>query len=82
MQRVVCRRCSTTGLAEKYSEEHTSVQWLSDASADCPVIRSAEAEGQEIGAVCSVLYESIDTAVRDGQIPFSQRSEPVPGTLG
>lgn len=82
MQRVACPQCSTTVLAEKYSEKHTSVQWLDDASTACPVIRSAETDGQEIGAVCPILYDSIDRAVRDGRIPFSQRSEPTPGVLG
>lgn len=82
MERVVCPRCSTTVLAEKYSAKHTSVQWLDDASEACPVIRSAEAMGDEVGSVCSVLYDSIDEAVRDGRLAFSRRSEPIPGVLG
>lgn len=87
MQEIDCTQCGTTVLAEKYSERHTSVQWLDDAAESCPRMRVAETGsansgvGRPIGTLCPVLYETIDQAARDGALPFSLRSEPTPGTL-
>ncbi len=36
MQPVTCRTCGNRVLAEKHSEAHTSIQWLTDAAHACP----------------------------------------------
>lgn len=56
----VCDGCGTTVLVKKNSRQHTSVQWQGDTSA-C----------QRLGplvAGCPLLRDSIDQAVRHGDI--------------
>ncbi|WP_182346346.1 hypothetical protein [Tomitella gaofuii] len=86
MQAIDCSQCGTTVLAEKYSDEHTSIQWLGDAHDACPLMRAGEvrptgAAAGAAGSVCPALHSTIDQAARDGLIGFSMRSEPVPGVL-
>ncbi|HIW69287.1 MAG TPA: hypothetical protein H9759_04790 [Candidatus Dietzia intestinipullorum] len=87
MQEIACQQCGTTVLAEKYSERHVSVQWLTAATESCPRIRLAEAADgdtsveKQVGTLCPALYETIDQAARDGVVPFSLRNEPTPGVL-
>ncbi|MEV6164895.1 hypothetical protein AB0L71_23825 [Streptomyces sp. NPDC052052] len=80
MQPVKCSACDTRVLVAKYSEIHTSVQWLSEAEDSCPRFAASAEEGRPSAFVpsCPPLRETIDAAVRDGLIPESRFSEPAP----
>ncbi|MET8578589.1 hypothetical protein [Streptomyces sp. NPDC005012] len=80
MQPVKCNACDTRVLVAKYSDIHTSVQWLSAAEESCPAFASAAGEGRPGALVpsCARLRESIGEAVREGLIPESRFSEPAP----
>ncbi|QDQ96234.1 hypothetical protein [Tomitella fengzijianii] len=85
MQPITCNQCGTTVLAEKYSAQHTSVQWLEDAASTCPRLQlenaSALGDGKRgtTDRICPALHATIDQAVRDGALPVTRRAEPVPG---
>lgn len=89
MQRIDCDQCGITVAAEKYSPEHTGVQWLDDARA-CPLLRADDSgmagdlrsAGTSSSTRCPALYATIDRAVESGALPYSLRAEPVPGVLG
>ncbi len=87
MQPITCSQCGTTVLAEKYSPQHTSVQWLEDSEAACPRLREAASGGPGAGQrgttdrICPALHATIDQAVHDGTLKISRRAEPVPGRL-
>jgi hypothetical protein len=70
---VECRRCSTTVLVKKYSAEHTSVQWTTDAVTSCPEIAAEVAAGKHSARVlsCPLLRHSIDQAVAEGTLTVS-----------
>ena len=55
-----CAGCGTTVLVKKNSHQHTSVQWQSDTSR-CPRLAP-------LVSGCAALRDSIDRAVRDGEI--------------
>ena len=57
-------------LAEKFSPQHTSVQWNRAALARC-----AELPGG--GHTCAALHDSIDAAVRSGRLSVSTRDAEV-----
>ncbi|MFI8306677.1 hypothetical protein ACIF80_25220 [Streptomyces sp. NPDC085927] len=80
MQPVKCGACDTRVLVAKYSEIHTSVQWLSEAEETCPEFAAAAGEGRPSAFVpsCPRLRETIGAATRDGLIPESRFSEPAP----
>ncbi|MFD1815301.1 hypothetical protein [Rhodococcus gannanensis] len=82
MESVSCNTCGNRVLVEKYSEAHTSIQWLDDVDGACP--RFAEThtrDGRARVPTCRHLQESIDGLVLSGQIGMSLRSYPVPGRL-
>lgn len=87
MQRISCEQCGTMVLAEKYSEQHTSVQWLEDAAAACPRLRAVNARRLGDGLrgttdrTCAALHATIDKAARDGSLEVTRRVEPTPGRL-
>ena len=72
MMPVACRNCGARVLARKSTWNQTSVQWNADASARCA--ERAEAEklalrgGRGVFLVCSALSESIQEAVRHGDL--------------
>ncbi|WP_314036942.1 hypothetical protein [Dietzia sp. CH92] len=88
MQKIDCDHCGITVAAEKYSPEHTGVQWLDDARA-CPLLRADDtgmaadlrSSGTSSSNRCPSLYATIDRAVEDGTLPYSYRTEPVRGVL-
>jgi len=95
MQPIECRQCGTTVLAEKYSPQHTSVQWLDDAAAACPRLGSQRTDGSLPGnnapggdprgttnSICPALHATIDRAVAEGTLDYTHRVEPTPGKLG
>lgn len=65
---VRCGSCDTTVLAGKRSPRHTSIQWLTDASATCPVLAEAAAAGTHAALLssCANLRASIAAAAREG----------------
>jgi hypothetical protein len=67
---VACSRCATQVLVKKNSAKHTSVQWTSDAASSCPEIGAQVAAGARGAQIlgCSVLKQSIDTAVHNGLV--------------
>jgi len=73
MVSVGCRQCGAAVEVRKSSWAQTSVQWNADATAACVQRRSAEAlagHGRGLFLVCSELRDSIDDAVRRGQLPI------------
>ncbi|QNG20144.1 hypothetical protein G4H71_13715 [Rhodococcus triatomae] len=83
MQPISCRNCGNRVLVEKYSNEHTSVQWLSDAESACPEFsrRAALGESSREIPTCPSLRQSIDEQAYEGALALSLRSYPTPGRL-
>lgn len=82
MESVRCNTCSNRVLVEKYSEAHTSIQWLEDADAACPEFAAVRTGGDRARVpTCRSLQETIDELIVSGQIGMSPRSYPVPGRL-
>jgi len=82
METVRCNSCGNRVLVEKYSEAHTSIQWLDDADNACPEFAEARTkDGRAWVPTCPKLQESIDDLILSGQIGLSLRSYPVPGRL-
>jgi len=81
MQPVTCRTCGTDVLAEKYSEAHTSIQWLTDAARSCPRLYTDTGAGHTPAWVpsCTELRATIDDLAHRGVMPISHRSQPVTG---
>lgn len=69
-----CDHCGTRVLVKKNSPKHTSIQFTGDATEDCPVF-AAQVDRNTPSALldtCPRLSESIQRAVRDGQIGVQQ----------
>ncbi|NLU83268.1 hypothetical protein [Rhodococcus sp. HNM0569] len=83
MQSVTCRTCGNRVLAEKYSEEHTSVQWLADSERVCAEFSARTSLGETDASrpTCTALRDSIDAEVAEGKLVLTTRSYPVPGRL-
>ncbi len=73
MNPISCRSCGTCVLVEKYSPQHTSVQWSAAARAACTGL----AEVSEREHTCPALRDSIDAAVRAGELSVSTREQDV-----
>ena len=75
---VSCARCGATVLAAKFSPQHTSVQWSTDAVRGCAEFATRAAAGQPSALIdgCASLRGSIDAAVLEGRLPVVS---PVPG---
>lgn len=71
MQRHRCDTCSREVLVEKFSEAHTSIQWLGDSSG-CPLIADGRTRPGDHSRACSALRASIDRAAVAGLIGESQ----------
>lgn len=83
MQPITCRLCSNTVLVEKYSNQHTSVQWLEESGVSCQKFADKIARGESLGTdeSCSALQATIESAAAAGEIELSLRSYPTPGRL-
>ncbi len=71
MQPVRCHECSALVHVRKRNNQHTAVQWHSDAVERCKWFRVAAAAGETSRAgtlSCYALTESIEDAVRDGRV--------------
>ena len=83
MQPITCRLCSNTVLVEKYSNQHTSIQWLEESATSCQKFADKIARGETLSTdePCSALLATIDSAAAAGEIELSLRSYPTPGRL-
>ncbi|MFD4294992.1 hypothetical protein ACFWPA_17375 [Rhodococcus sp. NPDC058505] len=82
MESVHCTSCDNRVLVEKYSDAHTSIQWLDDADSACPEFaRTRTPDGRAAVLTCGKLQETIDDLIVSGQIGLSLRSYPIPGHL-
>jgi hypothetical protein len=70
---VECGRCGAQVLAAKFSPQHTSVQWTQAAVRACAEFMAFESLGRTSALVegCGSLRDSIDAAVKDGQLEVS-----------
>lgn len=64
MRDVACDRCGAVVRVAKFSPQHTSVQWNSQAAGTCTGFADRRAG-------CASLREAIDRAVREGRLPAS-----------
>ncbi|MEV5648526.1 hypothetical protein AB0L57_09775 [Nocardia sp. NPDC052254] len=71
MDEVSCRSCGACVLVEKFSPQHTSVQWTGAARAHC-----TELPGRGLHT-CAALRDSVDEAVRSGELGVSTRDTDV-----
>ena len=78
LREVACERCAAVVWATKFSPQHTSVQWNSDAAAKCAEFaeyadsRAGNADRADRARVplrtCASLWATIDRAVREGYL--------------
>ncbi|MGW4534033.1 hypothetical protein ACWEOI_24100 [Nocardia sp. NPDC004340] len=73
MDEVSCRSCGTCVLVEKFSDQHTSVQWNKDAQAACTELEQTGLRSH----TCRELRASIDEAVASGALTVSTRDTDV-----
>lgn len=69
MDQVSCRSCGTCVLVEKFSDQHTSVQWNAAARAACTELSGSGL----VSHTCNALRASIDAAVAAGGVSVSTR---------
>ncbi|WP_327144535.1 hypothetical protein [Nocardia sp. NBC_01327] len=69
MEQVSCRSCGTCVLVEKFSPQHTSVQWNNAAVAACTELSTTGLKSH----TCAALRASIDEAVASGALSSSTR---------
>jgi len=67
---VECARCGATVEVAKFSPQHTSVQWTSEAVLACAEFASEVAAGRTSALIptCASLRASIDLAIADGRV--------------
>ncbi|MBB5918616.1 hypothetical protein BJY24_007528 [Nocardia transvalensis] len=73
MEPVSCRTCGCRVLVEKYSPQHTSVQWSRAARSACTRLPDAS----EREHTCPALRAAIDAAVEAGELCVSTREQDV-----
>ncbi len=80
MRQVSCRNCGNRVLVEKYSEAHTSVQWLEESQEVCPELGrvNSRANAQR---TCGALGQTLNDLADAGELEMSLRSYPGPGKL-
>lgn len=69
MDKVSCRSCGTCVLVEKFSPQHTSVQWNPTAVATCTGLPPTGLRPH----TCPNLRASIEAAVESGDLAVSTR---------
>ncbi|MCX6396035.1 MAG: hypothetical protein NTV23_06075 [Propionibacteriales bacterium] len=67
---VACLDCLAKVRVKKNSEQHTAIQWSTEALQHCAEFNraSSQPEGRPIHTACSRLRSSIEQAVKDGAI--------------
>ncbi|MEU0540511.1 hypothetical protein [Nocardia sp. NPDC005978] len=73
MDQVSCGSCGTCVLVEKFSPQHTSVQWNRVAEAACTELAGAGLKSH----TCHALRDSIEAAVAAGALGASTRDADV-----
>ena len=70
MQPHTCRTCGTRVEVEKFSYQHTSIQWGPDAEETCAEFQEAVAAGERVidATSCQALRSSIEESVLDGSL--------------
>ena len=70
LQEVACLDCLARVRVKKNSEQHTAVQWTSEALGHCQEFArlAAQPGGRPVYASCSRLMASIERAVDEGQL--------------
>lgn len=70
LQEVACLDCLARVRVKKNSEQHTAVQWTSEALAHCQEFArlAAQPGGRPVYESCSRLMASIERAVEEGQL--------------
>lgn len=71
MEEVSCRSCGACVLVEKFSPQHTSVQWTSAARARCTELPGSGAH------TCAALHAGIDESVQSGRLGVGTRDADV-----
>lgn len=68
---VACLDCLAKVRVKKNSDHQTSVQWSTDARADCQEFqrRDQQASRRDLHKPCPRMMASIDDAVRAGAVP-------------
>jgi hypothetical protein len=84
LSEIGCDSCDNRVLVEKYSPEHTSVQWISSDSMVCNVFAEHRAVGTSPAGTertCSALRATINRLADAGKLPISSRSYPTLGRI-
>jgi hypothetical protein len=70
---VACGRCGAVALVAKFSPQHTSVQWSSEAVRTCAEFSARVAAGEQSALIdtCASLRDSIDRAVLEGRLDIT-----------
>ena len=70
LRSVSCHACDAQVTVRKYSLQHTSVQWTSEAVRSCAEFAARTASGEQTAliATCLSLRDSIDAAVAEGRL--------------
>ena len=70
---VACERCGAVALVAKFSPQHTSVQWSSEAVRTCAEFSARVAAGEQTALIdtCATLRTSIDRAVLEGRLTIT-----------
>ena len=69
-QPVTCQRCGTEVLVEKYSWQHTNIQWTAPSAEVCPEVRAKVARGLPASRAphCPHLREAVHQAAVSGLV--------------
>lgn len=74
MQPLSCHRCGTCVLVKKNSLAHTLVQWTTDTD-QCVELAQRSAADRGTVLTCLQLRDSIETAVRGGELHVPQERD-------
>ena len=66
---VACLDCLARVGVKKNSEHHTSIQWTTQARAQCPEL-ARHTSPRDLKESCPRMLSSIDAAAREGQVPI------------
>lgn len=68
---ITCQECAATVLVKKNSEHHSSIQWTTEALAQCAEFKRLDLEGgRRVHTACERLRASIESAVERGELPI------------
>lgn len=67
---VTCQRCGTEVLVEKYSWQHTNIQWTAPSAQVCPEVEAQVARGIPASRArsCPDLREAVHQATVSGLV--------------